>query len=107
MILDYQDQICNRPVGSDGFELPPWLNPFLCDFNPELAALPESTELADHTAADEAWLAANPLPSLPEPFEPSDADLQEMAAWSAHLDRLEAMSREDDADFEARMRFGD
>jgi hypothetical protein len=65
------------------------------------------------TEADVAWLDAHPiLPPVaggspePESFEPTDADWDEMARWSAHLDRLEAIRSQDDAEDEARARFG-
>lgn len=101
MSIDYRDQVCNRPVDADGYELPPWLNPFLSDYRPELVE-----------QADIAWLNTHPtLPPItggsPEPFEPSDEDWDEMARWCEWVDRLEAMNREDDAEFEARMRYGD
>lgn len=95
MSIDYRDQICNRPLDADGFELPPWLNPFLSDFNPELVEAspePEATEAQgfEPSEEDEAWLA-----------EQSDEDWQGYAEWSRRLeelaqaceymDRLEAM----------------
>jgi hypothetical protein len=79
MSIDYRDQLCNRPVDANGHELPPWLNPFLSDFDPALAE-----------QADVAWLNENPtLPPItggsPEPFEPSDADWDDYARWSGAL----------------------
>ena len=99
MSIEFFRPESQRPLDADGYELPPWLNPFLCDYCPELA---------DHTAADEAWLAANPLPPIAggSPDGPTDEDWDEMARWSEHLDRLEALSRDDDAEFELRMRYG-
>jgi hypothetical protein len=100
MSIEFFRPESQRPLDADGYELPPWLNPFLSDYRPELVE-----------QADVAWLNENPtLPPItggsPEPYEPTDADWDEMARWSAHLDRLEGLSREDDAEFEARMRYG-
>jgi hypothetical protein len=83
MSIDYRDQVCNRPVDADGYELPPWLNPFLSDYRPELVE-----------QADVQWLNENPtLPPItggsPEPYEPR-CRLGRNGSWSAHLDRLEA-----------------
>jgi hypothetical protein len=54
--------------------------------------------------ADVEWLNTHPI--LPEPFEPSDEDLDEMARHAEWADRVEAIRREDDAQVEARCRFG-
>jgi hypothetical protein len=56
------------------------------------------------TPNDIAFLNRNAYGS--EPFEPSGADLDEMAAWSEHLDRLESLRIEDDHQAEVRARFG-
>jgi hypothetical protein len=60
------------------------------------------------TEADVAWINDTPVPAIcgAAPFEPSDADLDEMAAWSEHLDRLDTLRRADDAEDECRMRYG-
>lgn len=89
-----------RPLDADGYELPPWLNPFLCDYDAELAE-----------QADVAWLNENPtLPPIsggsPEPFEPSDEDWDDYHAWCEHIERLATLSRIDDAEYEARLRYG-
>jgi hypothetical protein len=100
MSIDYRDQVCNRPLDADGYELPPWLNPFLSDFDPELAR-----------QADIAWLNENPtLPPIaggsPEPFEPSDEDWDDYARFCEDVERSNALRRMDDAEYEARMRYG-
>jgi hypothetical protein len=103
MSIDYRDQVCNRPVDADGYELPPWLNPFLCDYNAELAALPaERTCGVVPTEADIQWLNETPgLPPIaggsPEPYEPTDADLEEMARWAEWADRNDEIRQQEDA----------
>src|SRR5689334_9625554 len=87
-----------RPLDAEGFELPPWENPYF--------AIPDQ---AEPDPVDVAWLNENPPPiagGAPEPFEPSAEDWDEMARWSEHLDRLEAIRREDDHQAEARARLG-
>jgi hypothetical protein len=63
-----------RPLDADGFELPPWLNPYF--------AIP-GFEPSD---SDREWAVAN-----------LDADQDEAWAeyreWAEHVDRLEAISR--------------
>jgi hypothetical protein len=67
------------------------------------AITPDDDPAFEPAPDDVAWVNDNPLP---EPFTPSDEDLEEMAAWSEHLDRVAAIRREDDAQAEARGRFG-
>jgi hypothetical protein len=100
MSIDYRDQVCNRPLDADGFELPPWLNPFLSDYNPELAE-----------QADIQWLNENPtLPPItggsPEPFEPSDEDWADYHEFCREVDRRYEMERMDRLEDEYRMRYG-
>src|SRR5205807_1240230 len=68
-----------RPLDADGFELPPWENPYF--------AIPPDDDLVEPTPDDVAWLAANsilPPPPIsggaPEPFEPSDQDWDDLFA---------------------------
>lgn len=86
MSIDYRDQVCNRPLDADGYELPPWLNPFLCDYNPHHCLPPVAG-------------------GSPKPYEPTDEDLEEMARWSEHLDRLEGIRWLEDAEYEAQQRY--
>jgi hypothetical protein len=44
--------------------------------------------------------------NTPEPFVPSEEDLREYHQWCEHVDRLNATRMMEDAEFEARMRFG-
>ena len=44
-----------RPLDADGFELPPWENPYF--------AIPPDDDQVEPTAADQAWLASWPAPA--------------------------------------------
>jgi hypothetical protein len=64
-----------RPVDSDGFELPSWLNPYF--------AIPDQVE---PDPADVVWLNEHSLSGgSPEPFEPSDQDWDDYARWSGSI----------------------
>jgi hypothetical protein len=68
-----------RPLDADGCELPPWLNPFLCDYNPELAE-PAPADDEQDPAEWPAWTDLDhwqPGPPAAAPAEPTEADL----AW--------------------------
>jgi hypothetical protein len=73
----------HRPLDADGFELPPWLNPYF--------AIPTFEPDAD----DRAWVVEN-----------IDTDQDEMWAdyreWAEHVDRLEAISQRQFTDEDLR-----
>jgi hypothetical protein len=98
MSIEFFRPESQRPVDSDGFELPEWENPYF--------AIPPD-DPAEPAAADVAWLAANPIRGGgPEPFEPSPEDWDEMARWAVWADRLDAIRSAEDAESEARARYG-
>lgn len=100
MSIEFFRPECNRPLDADGYEID--------SATREIAEI--DAWFVDQTRqADVAWLNENPvLPPISggAPDGPTDADWEEMAAWSEHLDRLEALSRDDDAEYEARLRYG-
>jgi hypothetical protein len=59
---------------------------------------------------DEAYGSAESWPAWTDEtrFEPTKEDLADYAAWCLHIERLNDLRREQDAEFEARMnnRFG-
>lgn len=85
-----------RPLDADGYELPPWLNPFLCDYIPDLVE-----PAADPTEADSTWLAQHPaLPPIcggslaeddPAGYDEWSRRLEEMHQASERQDRLEGI----------------
>jgi hypothetical protein len=68
-----------RPLDSEGYELPEWENPYF--------TIPDQAEPSEE---DCRWAAENfELPALaggsPEPFEPTDADWDDYYLWSYGL----------------------
>jgi hypothetical protein len=84
---------------------PDWVDDF------RWIAVPDDDQ-AEPSEDDCRWAAEHlELPPIAggsptEPFEPTDADLDDMARWSEWQDRLDSLRREDDAADEARRRFG-
>jgi hypothetical protein len=98
MSIEYFRPECNRPVDADGFELPPWDNPFF--------TIPDDVEPSE---ADAAWLNENPPPvagGSPGPFVPTAADWADYHAWCRQVDERAELQRMEDAEYEARARFG-
>jgi hypothetical protein len=81
MSIEFFRPESQRPLDADGFELPPWLNPYF--------AIPEDAQVVP-SEADVAWLNEHPL-SGGAPDGPTDADWEEYHQWSQWQDRLEAM----------------
>lgn len=100
MSIEFFVEECNRPVDSEGYELPEWENPYF--------AIPDQGE---PTEADHAWLAANPiLPPIaggsPEPYIPTAQDWADYEAFCREVDQRHEQARMEDAEYEARCRFG-
>jgi hypothetical protein len=109
MSIEFFRSEVQRPLDSDGFELPSFDNPF--------------TTVPDDPWEDPRWdLDRWELgPDVPDDAEPSEDDRkwaldnvvaeqdeawQDYREWAEHVDRLEAIRREHDAEHEARARFG-
>jgi hypothetical protein len=93
-----------RPVDADGFELPPWENPYF--------AIPDDDQVEPvdaPTAADVEWLNANPLPAIaggsPGPFVPTTADWADYHAFCREVDQRDELARMERLEDEYR-RFG-
>src|SRR4051812_16739691 len=100
------DHLRPRPVDAEGFELPPWLNPFF-----QIPPDDDQVEAFEPSLDDVAWLNENPiLPPIsggsPAPFVPSAQDWADYEAFSREVDARHEMQRMDDAEYEARARFG-
>src|SRR4051812_14072694 len=97
MSIEFFRPESQRPLDADGYELPEWENPYF--------TIPPDDAPIEPGEADGAWYAAELAPisgGAPEAFEPTDADLDEMARWSEWQDRLDALRRDEDHQDEAR-----
>ena len=101
MSIEFYRPECQRPVDADGFELAPWDNPYF--------AIPDDDDQDEPDQADVAWLNENPPPisgGAPE-WEPSEADWADYHEHCMEQDRLDALRRMDDHEYELRIRYGD
>jgi hypothetical protein len=98
MSIEFFRPESQRPLDADGYEID--------SATREIAEIDAwFADQVEPSEADQAWLAAHPIAGG-APFEPTDGDWDQMAAWSEHLDRLDSLRRESDAEDEARRRFG-
>jgi hypothetical protein len=90
-----------RPVDADGFELPPWENPYF--------AIPPA-EPTEASPDDVAWLNTHPLPAIaggsPGPFVPTAADWADYRAFCREVDERAELARMERLEDEYRCRYG-